>query len=88
MTRKELLAAQGNIFSKDLYAAMVIYRSPVTGKLEERHVYADANSEVILWLDDATKFYKEHNISFVSYLNNRIRDEFNFEITEEDCYGE
>lgn len=88
MTRKELVNQLEVVFSKRMYAGLVAFRSPVHGKIEERHIYADSNGEVILWLDGCSKFYVEHNIPFISYLNNRIYDTFKFEITEEDCIDE
>ena len=88
MTRKEILNQMDAIFNKGLYAGMIVFRSPVTGMLDERHMYADSNGEVILWLDDCSRWYIEHDIEFVAYLNHRIYKDYKLEITEEDCKAE
>ena len=88
MTRKEILNQMNAIFNKGLYAGMIVFRSPVTGMLDERHMYADSNGEVILWLDDCSRWYIEHDVEFVAYLNNRIYKDYKLEITEEDCKDE
>lgn len=88
MTRKEIINQLDKVFSRGLYAGMVVFRSPVTGRLDERHIYADSNGEVILWLDQCEKFYVDHDIPFITYLNNHIYRTFNLEITEEDCTDE
>ncbi len=88
MTRKEIINQMDAVFSKGLYAGMVVFRSIVNGKLDERHIYADYNGEVILWLDQCAEFYRDHDIPFVCYLNNKMYKDYKFEITEEDCKDE
>ena len=88
MTRKEIILKQENVFSRNMFAAMVVFRSPIDGKLDERHIYADCNGEAILWLEHESKFYLEHDIPFITYLNNQIYNTFKLEITEEDCTDE
>ena len=88
MTRKQIVVKLDEVFSKGMYAGMVVFRSPVDGKLDERHIYSDYNGEVVLWLDEVGKFYLEHDIPFITYLNNRIYETFKLEITEEDCIDE
>lgn len=88
MSRKEIISMMDSVFSRGLFAAMIVFRSPITGKLDERHVYADSNFEVVEWADKNSKFYLENDIPFISYVNNSIRETFKFEITEEDCYDE
>jgi len=88
MTRKELLNKLEEVFSNGLYAGMIVFRSPVDMKLYERHIYADYNAEVVLWLDSVCKFYEEYNMEYIAYLNNGIYKENKFQITEEDCTDE
>lgn len=88
MTRKEIVGHMESVFSKGLYAGMIVFRSPIDGTLDERHIYADSNFEIVDWLDRWEKFYKDKDIQFVSYLNNIARETYKFQITEEDCKDE
>ena len=88
MTRKQVINTMENVFSKGLYAGMIIFRSPIDNKIEQRHIYADANFEIVEWLDAKVDFYLNKDIPFVCYLNNSLYKEYKFEITEEDCTDE
>ena len=41
MTRKQVINLNETVFSKEVHAAIVVFRSKLTDELEERHMYAD-----------------------------------------------
>jgi hypothetical protein len=88
MTRKELVKTLEAVFNFARFAGMLVFRSPLDNRLDERHIYADTNFEVCNWLDYVIDFYEKNNIPFVAYLNNTIYKEHNFQINEEDCLDE
>ena len=88
MTRKEIVIKMEEVFSKGLQAAMIVFRSPLTNSLEERHIYADSCMEVMVWATAEEKYYREKDIPFGIWVNNHIEVNYKFEITEEDCKDE
>lgn len=88
MTRKQLIKKQEEVFSKGLHAAMVCFRSPATGILEERHIYADEYMEIDQWTRQMEKAYMTMKAPFAIWINNHIDTHWKFEITEEDCKDE
>lgn len=64
---------------------IVFYRSPITNTVEERHIYADANSEVWAIADLWKKNYKDLGFDFLIYVNKSIEysnDYYAFEFDE------
>lgn len=74
-----------NVTSKGLFSVIVFYRSPITNTVEERHIYADANSEVWAIADLWKKNYKDLGFDFLIYVNKSIEysnDYYAFEFDE------
>lgn len=72
MNKEEIKTLIENINSKGLYTALIVFLSPVSDKIEERHIYADANMECIHWCETTMEGLKAYNIPCVSYLNGEI----------------
>lgn len=71
-TLKEIQIRKESIESKSLFTSIIYFLSPITGELEERHIYADDNAECIAWLEENSKFYTEKKIKHYGY-NNSVR---------------
>lgn len=63
---KKLLEA---VTSKGLFTAIVFYKSPITEQPEERHIYADDNSECINWANYRLESCKNYNLPCEIYVN-------------------
>lgn len=72
-TIKEIQEHKDKITSKGLQTAIVYFKSPILNAIEERHIYADDITELNVWLRETCAFYKEHNICFISYINDSIQ---------------
>ena len=72
MTRKEVLELFEMVFGRGLHAAVIVFRSSLTDKLEERHIYADDFMEIDLWVTEISKHYSSLNVPFVIWVNNHI----------------
>lgn len=89
MTRKQIVELMDNIFSKGLNAALVVYRSPITDTLEERHIYADDYREVLMWAEEKNELYlNDYKLDFAIWINNSIRFSHGELVRESDCYDE
>ena len=56
-----------SIESKGLFTSIIYFLSPITGEIEERHIYADANVECVAWLNERHKFYMDKEIKHYGY---------------------
>lgn len=89
MTRKEILSLQSRVFSKGLDAAMIVFRSPLTDKLEERHIYSDVYFEANVWAKNMEDQYRRLGVDFAVWVNNHCTaDSGTILIREEDCSDE
>ena len=70
---KKLLEA---VTSKGLFTAVAFYKSPITEQVEERHIYADDNSECINWANYRLESCKNYNVPCVIYLNNEMYESY------------
>ena len=61
-----------SVESKGLFTAIIYFLSPITGEVEERHMYADDNAECLQWLNEQHVFYQDKNIKHYGY-NNSIK---------------
>lgn len=68
-TLKEIQEHKNYIESKGLFTSIIYFLSPITGEVEERHIYADDNAECVAWLAEESKFYRENNIKHYGYNN-------------------
>jgi hypothetical protein len=74
MNRKELIAKLEEINSKGLQSAVLIFYSPLSETVEERHIYADNFNEVFEWADSLNNKYMNSSIpAFIIYINNELR---------------
>ena len=72
MTREECLQKLEEVTSMSLLSAIIFYKSPITGNVEERHIWANANAELIQWLSQAIQNYTRLKAPFAAYLNNGL----------------
>lgn len=72
MKRTEALQILENVTSKGLYSVIVFYKSPITNTVEERHIYADASSEVWMIADTWKEKYTKLGFDFMIYVNNSL----------------
>ena len=84
MTRKEMINFLDKVSSKGIQSAVLFFRTPLTGRFEERHIYADDRTELDLWARAIEKEYLSKSIPFAIWINNQIEVHWKFEITEED----
>lgn len=74
MNRKELIAKLEEINSKGLQSAVLVFYSPLSETVEERHIYADNFNEVFEWADSLNNKYMNSSIpAFIIYINNELR---------------
>ena len=74
MNRKELIAKLEEINSKGLQSAVLVFYSPLSETVEERHIYADSFNEVSEWADSLNNKYMNSSIpAFIIYINNELR---------------
>lgn len=74
MTRKELIAKLEEINNKGLQSAVLVFYSPLSETVEERHIYADSFNELLEWADNLNNKYMNSNIpAFIIYINNELR---------------
>lgn len=74
MNRKELIAKLEDINSKGLQSAVLVFYSPLSETIEERHIYADNFNEVFEWADSLNNKYINSSIpAFIIYINNELR---------------
>lgn len=89
MTRKELVDILNKVFGKGLHAAMIVFRSPLDDKLQERHIYADEYFEANLWAKNMEDQYRRLGVDFGVWVNNHlVADSGTVLIKEEDCVDE
>lgn len=89
MTRKQIIDLMERIFNKGLHAALVVWRSPVDNKLEERHIYADEYAEIDKWIEDTRQYYTLIGVKFCIWVNDYIMySNTTSLIEEEDCADE
>ena len=74
MTREECKYLLDTLRNSGKYTAILFFKSQITNGVEERHIYADNNAEVCLWLEAVISSYKLANISYATYLNGELRD--------------
>ena len=74
MNRKELITKLEEINSKGLQSAVLVFYSPLSETVEERHIYADNFNEVFEWADSLNNKYMNSSIpAFIIYINNELR---------------
>ena len=74
MNRKELIAKLEEINSRGLQSAVLVFYSPLSETVEERHIYADNFNEVFEWADSLNNKYMNSSIpAFIIYINNELR---------------
>ena len=74
MNRKELIAKLEEINNKGLQSAVLLFYSPLSETVEERHIYADNFNEVFEWADSLNNKYMNSSIpAFIIYINNELR---------------
>ena len=66
-TLEEIKAHKKSVESKGLFSSIIYFLSPITGEVEERHIYADDNAECVAWLEENHQFYKNKNIKHYGY---------------------
>lgn len=66
-TLKEVQTHKNSVESKRLFSSIIYFLSPVTGEVEERHIYADDNAECVAWLEEQHKFYTDKKIKHYAY---------------------
>lgn len=71
-TLKEVKEHKEQITSKGLFTSIIYFLSPITGEVEERHIYADDNAECAAWLEEQHKFYTDKKIKHYAYNNGYI----------------
>lgn len=57
-----------------LYSAIIFWKSPLSNRIEERHIYADIDYECRLWLERMTEFYRKSGIAYAAYINGGLYD--------------
>lgn len=75
-TLKEVQEHKNSVESKGLFTSIIYFLSPITGEVEERHIYADDNTECVGWLEENHKFYTEMNIKHYGYNNGALTHGF------------
>ena len=71
-TLKEIQAHKKSVESKKLFTSIIYFLSPITGEVEERHIYADDNAECVAWLEENHKFYTDKKIKHYGYNNSAL----------------
>ncbi len=57
---------------KNLQFAVIYFISPITNKVEERHIYADDIVELYTWSRDLAEFYTSLTVDFIVYVNDTL----------------
>lgn len=52
----------------------LFHRPSITGIVECRQAFFIESSEADIWASNTTKFYKEHNIPYASYIGGKLDD--------------
>lgn len=72
-SREKLKDALHNITERGqiicAHTAIIVFYSPVSGAIEERHIWSDTLTECIVWLSDCKNRYAELDFSYVTYLD-------------------
>lgn len=68
-TIEEVKEHKKSVESKGLFSSIIYFLSPITGEVEERHIYADDNAECVAWLEENHKFYVDKKIKHYGYSN-------------------
>ena len=68
-TLEEIQAHKKSVESKGLFTSIIYFLSPITGEVEERHIYSDDNAECVAWLEENHKFYTDKKIKHYGYNN-------------------
>ena len=83
MTRMECLSIvnthtdlyyNGSLVGKGVFPVLIFFKSPVTNDVECRQAFFLEALEADMWASDITKFYKEHNIPYASYIGGKLDD--------------
>jgi hypothetical protein len=48
---------------------MIFHYDPILESVECRSIYSEARTEVVMWLETQTKFYRKSNIEFTAYID-------------------
>ncbi len=75
-TLEEIQAHKKSVESKGLFTSIIYFLSPITGEVEERHIYADDNAECVAWLEENHKFYTDKKIKHYGYHNGYRKHSF------------
>ena len=62
------------LMGRGVIPVAVFLRSPVSGTVECRQAFFIEALEADTWSSDITKFYKEHNIPYASYIGGKLDD--------------
>ena len=70
MTKDEIKSTLDTITSKGLLTGLIFYVSPLTGEIEERHIYADSQLEVEFWAGRMMDTYAD--APYMIYVNRHL----------------
>jgi hypothetical protein len=70
MTKSEYLTKYDKSFSyPGLHCALIFHYDSVLEVIESRAIYSEARTEVVLWLEDKMKFYRNNKVDFTAYID-------------------
>lgn len=70
MTKKEYIAKYNKSFDyAGLHCAMIFHYDPILEIVECRSIYSESRLEVVLWLEEKLKYYRNNNIDFTAYID-------------------
>lgn len=74
MTRAEAIKKLEEVSSKGLHSCIIIYYSPLSEIVEERHIYADSLCEILNWAEGLSETYDNSSIpAYIIYIDNEMR---------------
>lgn len=70
MTKNEYIAKYNKSFDyPGLHCAMIFHYDPILEVVECRSIYSEARTEVVIWMEQHMKYYRNNKIDAIAYLD-------------------
>lgn len=56
----------------NLQYAVVFSKSPITGEVDQRHIFTQSGGELSLWIDSVVESCKKYNKPYAVYVNGSL----------------
>ena len=75
MTKSEQYVKYEKSFAyPDLHCAMIFHYDPILEVVECRSIYSEARTEVVMWMEQQMKYYRNNKIDATAYLNGSFEE--------------